>query len=85
MDRNLLLAFVLSFLVLYSWSAWQTAGLEELDPGATSEAVVSPEGYEGEIDRIVVPERFPELPEAAALPVEQPTRAPSTPSAPTWS
>ena len=41
MDRNLLIAFVLSFLVLYTWSSWQEsmrppeppAGIEQLAEG----------------------------------------------------
>ena len=67
MDRNLLLAFVLSFLVLYSWSAFQQANApEELAPATSGveEEITSPEGP-GEPARIRGEERFPELPPAS--------------------
>ena len=51
MDRNLLIAFVLSFLVLYTWSSWQESmrppepppGIEQLaDPSEPTVAPSSP-------------------------------------------
>lgn len=74
MDRNLLLAFVLSFLVLYSWSAWQQGNLEEPEPGSIQE--LSPERVEAPrgIESAEAPDRFPELPEAREPAAQVPTR-----------
>jgi YidC/Oxa1 family membrane protein insertase len=84
-DRNLLLAFVLSFLVLYSWSAWQQAVYEETapPPEVAQETGETPGGIERESEpttRAPSPDRFPSLPEAEA-PLELPTRGVPSPEA----
>jgi YidC/Oxa1 family membrane protein insertase len=76
-DRNLLLAFVLSFLVLYSWSAWQESMRPEVPPeevSRTAEQAAPGEGGpspEGRRD----PDRLADLPES-------PAAASGTPSVP---
>jgi YidC/Oxa1 family membrane protein insertase len=79
-DRNLLLAFVLSFLVLYSWSAWQQAVYEETAPPEEMgrEAPDLPSG-DPMARAPESPDRFPDLPEVEPAPLELPARTTRTP------
>jgi len=82
-DRNLLLAFVLSFLVLYSWSAWQQANQEELAGSgeAIIETTVSPEETSEPSAAPNAESRFPDLPVAEKAPSELPSRVGRAPEA----
>jgi YidC/Oxa1 family membrane protein insertase len=78
-DRNLLLAFVLSFLVLYGFSALQRANAPPPPvPGEPTAGAPAPEGGR-EVPARQAAERFPELPPAevevpaARPPVQRPS------------
>jgi len=73
-DRNLLLAFVLSFLVLYSWSAFQqsTQPEEGGSPSVITQEETVPLGEDEGLAGGA--ERFPELPPAATPEPELATR-----------
>lgn len=73
MDRNLLLAFILSFLVLYTWSAWvQPPPKPPADPATTAEETALPGG--DELDLAPAPEA-PARPRYADLPDSEPRDA----------
>jgi YidC/Oxa1 family membrane protein insertase len=71
MDRNLLLAFALSFLVLTTWSMWQEAQVELLPPGEIEE--ISPDRSLDDFESVpemgeLAEEGFPALPPSAEAP-----------------
>lgn len=88
MDRNLLLAFVLSFAVLFGWSAWQRQHLPPHPPGTeqSAEQGQAPQGKEpsqpGKAEAPATPQtrasqRFGELP--ASTPAAPPKTSPHQP------
>jgi YidC/Oxa1 family membrane protein insertase len=83
-DRNLLLAFVLSFLVLYAWSAWQESTRPETPPQEVAQGEAPPAPPEGAPapaeggDR----ERFTDLPESGAAESGAPALPPRAESPP---
>ena len=75
MDRNLLLAFALSFLVLSTWSMWQEPGKPSQPPGGVGVAeIAQPAADPMETGLDAGGDRFAQLPEATPL-TELPERA----------